>query len=191
MSPLQNDPDVEEVEVNLDGQWRPEGRGGRWRTIHEGPAAARATATSPVQARQNFADRNLPENEIVSTIFMKWTAVSDRKIILDCCCRIHSCGFEEVVDAMHSCPRSARPVCDADHREELASVRWILWWRIGVSRTLRLFQQANGSVAVKRDPDARPSATELSSSSSGGNESESESAELRRATAAYAATTSR
>ena len=46
-------------------------------------------------------------------------------------------------------------------------------------------------MAVKRDPDAQPGATELSSSSSGGDESESESAELRRAAAAYAETTSR
>ena len=48
---LQDDPDVEEVEVNLDGQWRPEGRGGRWRTIDEDPAAARAAAASADQAR--------------------------------------------------------------------------------------------------------------------------------------------
>lgn len=34
---------MEEVEVNLEGQWRPEGRGGRWHHISEEPAPA-ATA---------------------------------------------------------------------------------------------------------------------------------------------------
>ena len=40
--PMQDDPEVEEVEVNVDGQWRPEGRGGRWRSVDEDLAAVAA-----------------------------------------------------------------------------------------------------------------------------------------------------
>ena len=49
----QNDPEVEEVEVNVDGQWRPEGREGRWRDITETPGAAAAAehAAAAAQAR--------------------------------------------------------------------------------------------------------------------------------------------
>ena len=36
---MEDDPEVEEIEVNTEGQWRPEGRGGRWRDISEEPGA--------------------------------------------------------------------------------------------------------------------------------------------------------
>ena len=56
----QDDPEVEEVEVNVDGQWRPAERGGRWRTVHDDSAKAAAAASPASQARLG-----LPPSEVL------------------------------------------------------------------------------------------------------------------------------
>ena len=54
---------MEEVEVNVDGQWRPEGRGGRWRTVDEDPAAADAADAASHAVRLSLTLPALPPIE--------------------------------------------------------------------------------------------------------------------------------
>ena len=51
--------------MNVDGQWRPEGRGGRWRSVDEDPAAAAAAdaASHAVCSRIWFLPDEPPTSE--------------------------------------------------------------------------------------------------------------------------------
>jgi len=175
--------------VNVDGQWRPEGRGGRWRSVDEDPAAA-AAADAASHAVCSWCPSCLLGHQRANALRWRcqsaYSSPSTEK-------QLHVSAGRLAMHSVVTATRGFR-LCHAQATPPDKH------WRRARNLPARVILQAhaNGSVAVKPDPEAAGNGhvgpagpTELSSGSSDGGESESESAELRRAAAAYAATTTR